>query len=1735
MERKAFPLINQGMNRDLSISKSGESAAYENHNIRILATDHDTTLSVTNERGNKEIPLDDIEGILIGWNVLNEYVIIFTTEKHEDGDEGVDRIYRVKYNDDGTFELVCLYSGDLDFDAKHPIESVVYYETEKIQKIYWVDGKNVLRFMNFVADSDEMAAWSDGTYFDSNRTVNFGISVSIEKDNSGNPRPNGIVQYLITYFNKHGQESGYVWISDLVYLSPVGVGGSADSNNNNKVTLNISGLDSRFSHFRVYSVFRSSYDGTTVGYLVGESDTKDGTATVIDDGAHLTSIDSSSLLYLGSRSVIPGTLAHKDQTLFLGDLQSIGKKDYSAFEAILKDKLIIHDEDKEKERYSNCITFKRVEGIDYPENSGTYSYENQLKYTSSQITTFKGGELYRFALVFKDENGAATDAFWIGDAINPYYPKIENGKIYRVIAECDLSAVADDIPEDFKTVQLMIAEASYADRSVKAQGIINPTVFNVWNRYNNRLYSAPSWISRPRHSGFAWKHFEPIHNSTSSTGEIECNYWEEETAPTPYYNLVDNGNGDVQYVQDRFKKYEDWDYLMIVYGVECEKRFLDHAYLGNVTVIKANLLDHNQESITALESFEFKNDDFYIKSVTTNRTINYTDPDNRFTITYTTYGVNSRGSKKKKIWDDIYRFLTDEQGIEGWRVVDFNLFAQNWCKVAHDNKDTLYYFNANFDSTPYTDKVEILNHDNKSVIRWNSSSDDIVGSLTGAYTPSRMNKNFMFVDENILTLNSPEIEYENTSFDNTEGMKMRIVGVAKITGGYNDYIVDASHGKLAGDNLVRSQLTNSIDGITAWPLWREYGLAERLKDENGKDWSLPAKKSDYDSEDYIWGGSIVKYWLHAFSKTGKINGFTDQEKSPYSDLRSKTFANLRFSYESIFNDYNSGNQLDYDLVSLRTFNHVASQTVSVNVGNSESADSKFYDGIIYEALSMPSRKKYKILYSINTAAAETSIDSENCFLFSDTPVMLEYSSSPHAVLSLGSSYVDGKYVQTVLPKIFNSESLSFGTHHTEDSNEYSGPLIPWIDSVPESYNYVTGIHDDSATITFHVESPYNENSKVISLSYTGDLEMTSVISYVWSYGMKMFDNQSVYANILADDGYRYIVRINDYDYDGIIITLDSANVITRASEAGETIKVNRLYVNDSSSTQDDKVLIKNLDVWTKALTDVAEYEYIDYDVNQPSFSIPNGSLANTDRYLFIGEIYDPDMEHLYGGNTENAIENNKFISAGPLAVIGDGWNNKVIANEGDTYFQRWDCLKTKPYSNSSVNNVIDITSFMVETHINIDGRTDLQRGVNYLASIDYAQFGTLNRVYSQPDNFITNMDLDEDFNLDEYRSSITWTLQKADSADVDEWSHVTLASTLKLDGDKGWCRAIRRFQNSLIAFQDRGISEILFNSRTQLSTTDGVPVEIANSGKVDGKRYITNKFGCINKWSITEGKNALYFIDNVNKAFCAFSGSIENLSLNLGFDAWFKRRNSTELWNPDTYPNVVSYYDRIHSDVYLVSNDDSDNMGCLVYSEPLQRFSSFYDYTEVPMMVNVKDRFLSSKRHRLWLQNEGLYCNFFGQQYDFWMTYRVVPSPYSDKIWTNIEYRSDFFRVLDSEGTMEVSERDLIGGDRFDDYESLYQHNETFDTFKVWNEYQQTDEKDITRHYTSKYPDVRKKFRLWRLDVPRASKSDTNRFGLDRIRNPWVNVRFSKNLSSFDNGQNRDLMQMHDAVITYFE
>ena len=190
---------------------------------------------------------------------------------------------------------------------------------------------------------------------------------------------------------------------------------------------------------------------------------------------------------------------------------------------------------------------------------------------------------------------------------------------------------------------------------------------------------------------------------------------------------------------------------------------------------------------------------------------------------------------------------------------------------------------------------------------------------------------------------------------------------------------------------------------------------------------------------------------------------------------------------------------------------------------------------------------------------------------------------------------------------------------------------------------------------------------------------------------------------------------------------------------------------------------------------------------------------------------------------------------------------------------------------------------MCESKVNIDGRYDKNRGqVNNLA-VSPTNFNLFNPVYSQKNNFFTFRTIDyERFSINYFPNSITVTKEKSLGEDIDTWTNITLATTLDLDGDKGEIVSLNTYNNEIFCFQRRGLSNILFNSRVQIPTSDGMPIEITNGLKLNGKRYISNTIGCANKWSIVESPSGLYFIDDETNSMYLFNGEMKSISDSLG-------------------------------------------------------------------------------------------------------------------------------------------------------------------------------------------------------------------------------------------------------------
>lgn len=487
-----------------------------------------------------------------------------------------------------------------------------------------------------------------------------------------------------------------------------------------------------------------------------------------------------------------------------------------------------------------------------------------------------------------------------------------------------------------------------------------------------------------------------------------------------------------------------------------------------------------------------------------------------------------------------------------------------------------------------------------------------------------------------------------------------------------------------------------------------------------------------------------------------------------------------------------------------------------------------------------------------------------------------------------------------------------------------------------------------------------------------------------------------------------------------------------------------------------------------------------------------------------------DKNTIFGGTTDDAMTTANWIPCGPVVNLNGTNAIQLEYLWGDSYYQQFECLKTYAFTPEDKNQVVEIASFMVESRVNIDGRYDRNRGQVSNLNMSPQNFNLINPVYSQPDNFFNYRILEDDYyKVNGFPNQVTWSKEKQAGSETDIWTNVTLASTYDMDGSKGAIKSLNVWKGTIYCFQDKGISNILFNSRVQIPTSDNVPIEISNSYKVDGYRYISDGIGCSSSQLITDTPSGIYFIDSIGGHMFHIGDGISDISATHNMTTWFDSSTGS-------IKDIL--YDDTHHDVYIVNDNEA-----LCFSEILGQFTSFFDYGAISLIGTYKNHVFTLKGHRLFKMFEGEYNDFFGvnatvegetqyvpdyKPWNFTFISNGVDNSFMDfdKIFTNIDYRMD-----------------VSSGNN-------YQHDKSLDVIRVSTEYQDTGNVTLKRYQqssglTSMYPsgkNLEKKFRIWRIQIPRNQNS------MDRIRNPWCKITLG------NNALNSNKAVLHDLNVQYY-
>lgn len=1672
MQQQVEQFILKGMQRDTSISKVTNEFSFENMNIRITAREDNTLLSITNEKGNKAISLiasetplipnklsveyyegndyrvvaqypvetdiegsaffydidgefgstdywtikkgatsfewramlqedtkarnitilntnqwdniyayyseDDpiefpeinIEGEILGYTVINNYIALFTKSEASN----IDFIYKVKYDKSLNYwSITKLYSGDLNFSIDHPIETLALYENEDIQKVYWVDGINQLRMVNIVAKDSERAKWSKVS-FDAVPILNLEEEVSITRNNISNGifAP-GVIQYVLTYYNKYGQESNPFYISPLYYTSYQDRGGSPEDKVSNSFNIKINNLDSNFDYVRIYSLLRTSIDATPLAKRVVDL-SRSAEPSKIKRG--VTDITHSNLTYYSLVS------SYGVNNLRSGATVSDFKiyKSYAPY----ADNTIIPVSEWENTTISESsdgtttiyyCPFNHLSNLDY---------NTIIELPTADVTKYASIDHYTELIIHVSNTSGEIVEAAINSCYFNYDVRQPSFSLGNTLSVTDMySTEYNDDGTTGETIDP--TELLYVGgENITAETITQKdnTLFLGNLKLNNKEVSEEirNAFSKYRDESNVMKLQFKLSKFPSSFPDPEGYY--------PYENQLKYNSLDIKTF-----KYLEW----YRFGVQFQNntgKWSEPIWVAdakNNVHLSTSINKEDDKVITVNAGIYLESD--LIQKITDEGFIKI-----RPVVVYPTFSDREcicQGVLCPTVYNMQDRLNNYPFAQSSWFVRPFYTYVDS---AALDPKGSFPEFRHNkyLPSSLYRN-AEIQNiYDPVSpyLNLDDYTSEEDINEIITQYV--RHHSENFYVDQSIVTLHSPEIEFDdNVQNLDTEGLSLRIVGIVPMTSHFGDIDIQTSTPQklYALSNFETPGFYHYTSSGTIDDFYGDHSLI------SGVFWMDAIHKSEHNND------LLTGYPIYPWHRNGSLNNQRAAEDNSRSAmLQYKKLSNLKVSYNSIYSD---------------VINIVDPSFTTTPV-----VDTKIFNSNEVSILQLKASNGKKINYSGN-------IDTVLTFNV--------YSDDDNHTNMHGDTYTRAFGYPIIKTKTYHYEDI------TVDENTYINTGIDLSIISDDVYRTIFQNIDNDLALSNTEDGVCKqwEATDPIRMKYKSSPHAVIVLS-------KVFD-ESTQLVLPVIDGYLGCETINGID--------------------------KTFWDTDLTHNYQEQIDPSQFDV--NGVSPLAKTEF------------------SSRGYLWLGELYNPNVINRFGGQTQEAFENNKWLPCGEPISLLDHLGNKKIAvevlwTEGDTYYQRYDHVKTYPFTNEDQNSISEIVSFMCETRINLDGRYDKNRGnlSNFVVSPE--NFNKINNVYSQENNFFKYRALNYDkFSLDNFANSIIWTKEKQLGELVDTWTNIIVGSTLDLDGEKGEIASLNTFNNEIFAFQKHGISHVLFNSRVQIPASDGAPIEITNGLKVDGKRYVS-EIGCHNKWSIAQSPNGIYFIDNISNGIYLFTGqSLEPISEKLGFSQWVGENGTMDIWNKE-YKNFRTFYDKVNGDVYFTTKDTS-----LCFSETLGQFTSFMNYENLPAMFNVGNKFYSMKNNIMWEHNSGDYNYFYGEYKPYYIKYRVNPKPYKDKIFTNIEFRADTFN-------------DNVLTDI------------TFNKLLVENEYQQG---ELELKYNKILPStLKKKFRMWRTNIPR-DKSNKR----DRIRNPWIYLQLLKDVE--DNYKT----EFHDLLVYYFD
>jgi hypothetical protein len=673
---------------------------------------------------------------------------------------------------------------------------------------------------------------------------------------------------------------------------------------------------------------------------------------------------------------------------------------------------------------------------------------------------------------------------------------------------------------------------------------------------------------------------------------------------------------------------------------------------------------------------------------------------------------------------------------------------------------------------------------------------------------------------------------------------------------------------------------------------------------------------------------------------------------------------------------------------------------------------------------------------------------------------------------------------------------AFVQTQTDTNTSYNGerPVVDqWLDVYDPAktlFKYVspetTFNEPDNYNITGHKFRIYNKYGNHISWSHTFGTSGIFFTGAIKHRELRNIEGASKnYLNNLIDiKEFKYLKPAHKQDS-----VTDPITVIDGYEYLNQSFKITDLYGGAISS-------------YVVSLNSVPELVIGDQPVAEGQFSA--SLLKNVDRTR-------------YGGVTYNSFLNTTYI---PFSNVIDKGTSVVDCNKGDVYMNMFYYLHTLFQDSTEINReaMQELMVIPVQSSLDLRRRSDrmldyyigvieldgigttedalkvmyiqetVEEGIQFQGSIYDTSIGDLyryNPAYSAEPIHEVSFPLPFDFIIDKHSTTkVLASEKKINGEAVDQWTNFFANNFIEVDSAYGPLNTLQTVDNNLFFWQDRSFGTLAVNDRSLITDNSGAQLSLGTGTVLERYDYISQQVGNVDKYNIESSENAIFWTYSPKNNICVFDNQLKELSTSNSIKSYMEAKGA--ILNP------ITAVDTISNEVVFKLNDE-----VLVYDLLLGKFIGVYTFIPEWFIRGFGGNYKSSSNstqfyiHNSDSVNRG---SFYGVTYNSTLKHICSDNYNYTKVFDNLEWHST---SLDSSG--------------------INRFVNTFDNYRIYNDYQNTDWQNITferdeRSFKTIIPrDVVSQNESANADIFSPANLDGTQKFKRRIRDKYIILDFSYN------------------------